>query len=87
MDSFEYIRQKVKRLYETEPVIHINMKASHSRTARQEITAVIKGVYKSFFQIEDCDVKHPTRLTVQYNDLLTGQAVIRELDFIPDTKK
>ena len=87
MDSFEYIRHKVMRLYETEPCIHISIKTSHSRTARQEIPAVIKGVYKSIFQIEECDVKHPTRITVQYNDLLTGQVVIKELDFIPDTNK
>ena len=56
---------------------------THPKVIVEGTPAVIKGVYRNIFQIEENDSGHPNRHTFQYGDVLTGQIVIEELDYVP----
>jgi hypothetical protein len=45
----------------------------------ERTNAVITGVYRNFFQIEEYDKGRPARHTIQYGDVLIGHVVIEEL--------
>lgn len=83
MDSVDYIKSELKRLYETAPNVHISVRKTHPRVVIEAAPAVIKGVYKSIFQIEENGSGNPVRHTFRYEDVLIGQVVVSELDFRP----
>ena len=83
MSTVEHIKSEIKQLYETEPNIHINVKMTHPKVIVEGTPAKIVGVYKNIFQIEENDSGRPTRHTFQYGDVLIGQVVIEELDYVP----
>ena len=83
MSTVDYIKNEIKRLYETHPNIHINVKMTHPKVIVEGTPAKIIGVYKNIFQIEENNSGHPNRHTVQYGDVLMGQVVIKELDYVP----
>ena len=83
MSTVEHIKSEIKRLYETAPNIHINVKMTHPKVIVEGTLAKIVGVYKNIFQIEENDRGRPTRHTFQYGDVLIGQVVIEELDYVP----
>jgi len=83
MDQLTEIKNGIERLYRTNPHIHISVTMSRPRIIVEGTPAVITGVYKNIFQIEACDSGRPVRHTLQYGDVLIGQVVIRELDFVP----
>jgi uncharacterized protein Veg len=83
MSTVEHIKSEIKRLYETNPNIHISVKMTHPKVIVEGTPAKLVGVYKNIFQIEENDNGHTNRHTFQYGDVLIGQVVIEELDYVP----
>ena len=83
MDYIDQIKNGIERLYKTNPSIHISVSRTHPKIIVEKSPAKIVGVYKNIFQVEECEVsKTSTRHTFQYGDVLIGQVVIEELNFI-----
>lgn len=83
MDTVEYIKSEINRLYETNPNIHISVSRTHPKVIVESSPAKIVGVYRNIFQIEECEGgKMPARHTFQYGDVLTGQVKIEEIDYV-----
>ena len=80
MYPLDRVKAQVKRLYETNPQIHLNVSLSRPRLSLQNTQAVIKGVYAHIFTIEETESGFPQCHTLQYADLLTGHIVILELE-------
>ena len=83
MDNLDYIKSEIEKLYKNNPNIHISLKLARPRIIVEGTPAVITGVYRNIFQIEENDSGHPTRHTFKYGDVLIGHVVIQELDYIP----
>ena len=83
MSTVEHIKSEIKRLYKTDPNIHINVKMTHPKVIVERTPVKIVGVYKNIFQIEENDSGRSIRHTFQYGDVLMGQVVIEELDYVP----
>ena len=83
MDYIEQIKVGIEKLYKTNPNIHISVRKTHPKVIVDASPAKIVGVYKNIFQVEECESgKMPTRHTFQYVDILIGQVVIEELNFV-----
>lgn len=83
MDSMDYIKSGIEKLFKTNPNIHISVSKTHPKVIVDASPAKIVGVYKNIFQVEECESgKMPTRHTFQYGDILIGQVVIDELNFV-----
>ena len=82
MDYIEQIKNGIERLYKTHPNIHISVSRSHPKIVVEKSPAKIIGVYKNIFQIEENNIGRPSRHTFQYGDVLIGQVVIEELNFV-----
>ena len=82
MDYIEQIKNGIERLYKTHPNIHISVSRTHPKIIVEKSPAKIVGVYKNIFQIEENNSGRPSRHTFQYGDVLIGQVVIEELNFI-----
>ena len=83
MDYIEQIKNGIERLYRNNPNIHISVCRIHPKIIVEAQPAKIVGVYKNIFQIEECEPeKKPARHTFQYVDILIGQVVIEELNFV-----
>jgi len=84
MGYIEDIKNGVEELYKTKPDIHISVNKVRPKIVVTEAPAKIVGVYRNIFQVEECETgKLPARHTFQYGDVLVGQVVIEELDFVP----
>ncbi len=79
MHSLELIREQIKKLYNKNPVIHLNVSLKKPRIQLENTTATIKGVYPHIFQIEETINGKPKQHTLQYSDIITGNIVILEL--------
>ena len=79
MTSLDTIKSEIRRLYETNPNIHINVSISRPKIHLTNEAAVIKGVYRNIFRIEQCSSGTPICYTLQYADILTGQVQIPEM--------
>ena len=79
MNDLTYIKNAIEKLYQINPNIHISVDIPRPRITVEKTSAVITGVYRNFFQIEEYDRGCPTRHTVQYGDVLIGHVVIEEL--------
>ena len=83
MDYIEQIKNGIERLYKTHPNLHISVSRTHPKIIVEKSPAKIVGVYKNIFQVEECvGGKMPTRHTFQYGDVLIGQVMIEELNFV-----
>ncbi len=80
MTSLDNIRAKIKRLYETNPNIHMNVSMVNPRVTLKDEPVVIKGVYPHIFQIEEHSGGTPKSYIIQYADVLTGHIEISELN-------
>ena len=88
MDFIEQIKKDVERLYRNTPYIHISVCRMRPKILVEAQPAKIVGVYKNIFQVEECEPgKMPARHTLQYSDILIGQVVIEELNFVRPAKK
>lgn len=79
MVNIDYIKRKIKQLYETNPNVHINVKITHPKLTVNTSPAIIKGVYPNIFRIEESISGYPRCHTVQYAEVLSGQVNIAEL--------
>lgn len=76
----EKIRNQIKRLYETAPVIHMNISLKKPRLELFNAQATITGVFPHIFQVEETTSGRPVRHTLQYNDVLIKNIVILEME-------
>ena len=83
MSALDYIKSEIKRLYETNPDIHIDIKMSRPRITVNSSAAVIKGIYPSIFRVEAKDGEHSGCYSLQYTDVLVGHVSIAEIDYAP----
>lgn len=84
MDTMDYIKSGIEKLYKTNPNIHISVSRTHPKVIVDASPAKIVGVYMNIFQVEECEGgRMPTRHTFQYGEVLIGQVKIEELDCVP----
>ena len=83
MNTIEYIKREIKRIYKANPNIHISVNMTHPKIIIERKPAKILGTYKNIFQIEENDDGHLNRRSFQYGDVMIGQVVIEELDYVP----
>ncbi len=79
MTRANLIREKVKKLFDTNPRVHISVNMSRPKTLIDNKEALIKGVYPNIFRIEELGEKSAHH-TISYSDLLTGAVKIKELE-------
>lgn len=79
MNTLEYIKGRIKELYESGEPVHIELRATHSRLRSYCMPARITGVYKSIFGVETEENGQTEKRTYQYSDVLIGQIIIEEL--------
>lgn len=73
------IREKIKKLASSDPIIHINASLQSPRLTLKNAEAKITGIYKHLFLIEESSTGRIRRHTLQYTDILTNQVEIIEL--------
>ncbi|MBQ8178630.1 MAG: hypothetical protein IJ033_05495 [Clostridia bacterium] len=83
METIDYIKEEIKRLYETNPSIHVSVKAAQPKATVKNMPAIITGAYKCIFQIKEGANGRYRNHTFQYNDVLVGQIVIDEIGYKP----
>lgn len=79
MNTIDSIKREILNLYETNPNIHVNVTMSKQKINLRNKAAVIKGVYRNVFQIEDRSSTAQNCYTLQYTDVLTRNIEIIEL--------
>lgn len=85
MNQVDYIKGEIQRLYETAPNIHISVRLPRSKLAANGAPAVITGVYRNIFRIEESECGYKRSHSFQYTDVLIGQVEIEELTYVPMT--
>ena len=78
--TIDTIRKDIRKLFEENPHIHVNVTMRHPKVSVQNGAAVIKGVYPNTFQLEETESGFTQRHCVQYNDVLIGRVEILELN-------
>ncbi len=80
MASFEdTIKQKIEKLYHTNPHIHMDVYSSRPKVLLKGEPATIVGIYPHVFQIEESSSGTKKCHTLQYIDIITKNIVIYEL--------
>lgn len=89
MSNIEYIKARIKHLYETNPKVHISVHTTRPKLTVENTSAVIVGVYPNIFRVAESDSGVARIHSVQYVSVLTGEVRIFELDYAPiqQTKK
>ena len=75
MTAVDEIKNKIQRLFHTDPKIHIDVSKSRPRIRIANQEARIKGVYSNVFQIES----QGRCYTLQYTDILIKNITIAEI--------
>ncbi len=78
--SEEKLKKQIKELYETNPVIHVDVALSRPKFLIKNAEVRIKGVYPHIFQVEENANGLVKCHTIQYTDLLIGSIVIAEIE-------
>lgn len=79
MTQLAIIKDKIKKLYKTNPNIHINVLMKRPNFCLMNEPAIIKGVYPHIFQIEERSCGFSRCYTFQYTDVLTKNIEIVEI--------
>ncbi len=79
MNTIDYIKFEIKKLYEAQTVIHVSITISHPKTEIKNDPAIITGVYSNLFRIEETSTGIPVTHTLKYSDILTKQIAISEI--------
>lgn len=79
MTQLTIIKDKIKKLYKTNPNIHINVLMKRPNICLTNEPAIIKGVYPHIFQIEERSSGLSRCYTIQYTDVLTKCIEIVEI--------
>ncbi len=80
MASLELVRAQIRRLYQSNPEIHLDVSLKNPKIILENTTATITGVYSHIFQIEESTSGRPQQHILQYADVLTHSIVIHELE-------
>ena len=80
MTQLDLIREQIKKLYKTNPNIHLNVSLKNPRITLDNTNAKITGVYPHIFQIEEYTSGKPKQHTLQYTDVFIRNIVILELE-------
>lgn len=72
MNALDEIRNKIQRLYHTNPHIRINVSLKKPKINLTNEQVTIKGVYPYVFRIEEQSGNLPQIHTLQYSDILIG---------------
>ena len=80
MNTVEQIKMKVRRHYERNPHVRININIPSQKLEIIDAPAVITGVYTNIFSIEETAHGTPIRRSFQYSDILIGHVKIEGLD-------
>lgn len=80
MNSLDAIRVKLRRLYNTDPHIRINVSMMNPRINLKNEQVTITGVYPHIFQIEERSSGSPKKHTLQYSDVLIGHIEILDTE-------
>lgn len=73
-------KEQIKRLYENNTKIHMDVTLSYPRLTLTNEEAIITAVYRNLFQIEENKNGETNRHTISYTDLITKQVVIKEIE-------
>ena len=76
MNAKDRIRVRIQRLYESDPVIHLNVSITRPKIVLKNKTARITGIYPHIFQIE----ANGERFSIQYAEVLAKNVIITELE-------
>ena len=79
MTQLAIIKDKIKKLYNTNPNIHINVLMKSPNICLSNEPAIIKGVYPHVFQIEERSSGFSRCYTHPYTDVLIKHIEIVEL--------
>ncbi len=79
MYTEEFIKNKIKDLYQTNPNIHISVSLAKPHIELDNVCVKIVGVYSHIFQVEENKSGKIIRHSVQYGDVSVGIAKIKEL--------
>lgn len=83
MSVMDWIRFRIRKLYETDPHIHMNVRITHPKVNMNSVPVVIKDVYPNLFRIEEDHNGQRRCHSIQYAEVLMGQVSIPELGKIP----
>ncbi|MBQ7671106.1 MAG: hypothetical protein IJS45_10375 [Clostridia bacterium] len=79
MDMLSYIKAGIKKLYETHPDVHINVRMTRPTLTLLNEPVTIISVYRHLFQIQEHSSGYERKYSVPYTDVLTNQVEILEL--------
>ncbi len=79
MTTIEFIKSEIRKFYETDTEIHINISITHPKINLRSDPAKITGVYSNLFRIEEYSNGTPVTHTLKYTDVLTNQIEIEEI--------
>ena len=79
MTALDMIKNRIQKLYKTNPQIHINVSMNSPKISLHNEPVIIKGVYPHIFQIEEKSTGIPKYHTLHYADILTRHIEIAEL--------
>lgn len=80
MTNIELIKRGIKKLYETNPNVHLDVSLTHPKLYLTNDPVVIKGVYSNLFRIEERSSGYTQCHSLRYADVLTGHIKIHELE-------
>lgn len=73
------LKERIKKLYEQNPNIHINLTLKRAKENLKNLPAVITGVYTHLFSVQVEDKGFPQTYSVQYAEVLINKVEILEL--------
>lgn len=79
METEETLRRRVRALYESSPVVHLNVTLPRPKLILRDAEATITGVYNHIFQITESSTGTLRRHTISYADMITRRVEILEL--------
>ncbi len=77
--SEEQMRKKIKKLYETNPEIHLDISLTKPKLILKNAKAKIVGVYLHIFCIEEDSGRQTKRYSIRYADVMPGHIDVLEL--------
>lgn len=80
MYSVQQIKERIRKRYESDPKIHVNVSLAHPRLHLQNVEATITGAYAHIFQIEETLTGQKRRHTLQYTDVFLHHIDILDMD-------
>lgn len=77
-ETIDSCKARIQAIYESNPHVTLNLTLSHSKIV-QNANAIIIGVYRHCFCVEEHSCGTPQRHTFTYTDLLTGRLEVHPI--------